>query len=63
MAYTTTLVTLNMVSNVAGVGDICTDGCCRYGNYDGGASQTIHNGEYAKVPTGMAFTVTYANVQ
>ena len=63
VAYTTTLVTLNMVSNVAGVETSAPTGAAGTVNYDGGASQTIHNGEYAKVPTGMAFTVTYANVQ
>ena len=62
VAYTTTLVTLNMVSNVAGVETSAPTGAAGTVNYDGGASQTIHNGEYAKVPTGMAFTVTYANV-
>ena len=63
VAYTTTLVTLNMVSNVAGVETSAPTGAAGTVSYDGGASQTIHNGEYAKVPTGMAFTVTYANVQ
>ena len=63
VAYTTTLVTLNMVSNVAGVETSAPTGAAGTVNYDGGASQTIHNGEYAKVPTGMAFTVTYANVE
>ena len=63
VSYTTTLVTLNMVSNVAGVETSAPTGAAGTVNYDGGASQTIHNGEYAKVPTGMAFTVTYANVQ
>jgi uncharacterized protein (TIGR02145 family) len=63
VAYTTTLVTLNMVSNVAGVETSAPTGAAGTVNYDGGASQTINNGEYAKVPTGMAFTVTYANVQ
>ena len=63
VAYTTTLVTLNMVSNVAGVETSAPTGAAGTVSYDGGASQTIHNGEYAKVPTGMAFTVTYSNVQ
>ena len=62
VAYTTTLVTLNMVSNVAGVETSAPTGAAGTVSYQGGASQTIHNGEYAKVPTGMAFTVTYANV-
>lgn len=62
VAYTTTLVTLDMVSNVAGVETSAPTGASGTVSYDGGASQTIHNGEYAKVPTGMAFTVTYANV-
>ena len=62
VAYTTTLVTLNMVSNVAGVETSAPTGAAGTVSYDGGASQTIHNGEYAKVPTGTAFTVTYANV-
>ena len=62
VAYSTTLVTLNMVSNVAGVETSAPTGAAGTVSYDGGASQTIHNGEYAKVPTGTAFTVTYAAV-
>jgi hypothetical protein len=48
VAYTTTLVTLNMVSNVAGVETSAPTGAAGTVNYDGGASQTIHNGEYAR---------------
>ena len=62
VSYSTTLVTLNMVSNVAGVETSAPTGAAGTVSYQGGASQTIHNGEYAKVPTGTAFTVTYAAV-
>ena len=62
VAYSTTLVTLNMVSNVAGVETSAPAGAAGTVSYQGGTDQTIHNGEYAKVPTGTAFTVTYASV-
>ena len=62
VAYTTTLVTLNMVSNVAGVETSAPTGAQGTVSYSGGADQTITNGQYAKVPTGTAFTVTYAAV-
>ena len=62
VAYTTTLVTLNMVSNVAGVETSAPTGAQGTVSYSGGADQTIANGQVAKVPTGTAFTVTYAAV-
>ena len=62
VAYSTTLVTLNMVSNVAGVETSAPTGAQGTVSYSGGTDQTIANGQYAKVPTGTAFTVTYAAV-
>ena len=62
VAYTTTLVALNMVSNVAGVETSAPTGAAGTVSYSGGADQTIGNGQVAKVPTGTAFTVTYASV-
>ena len=62
VAYSTTLVTLNMVSNVAGVETSAPTGAAGTVSYQGGTDQTIHNGEYAKVPTGMSFEVTYVSV-
>ncbi len=62
VAYSTTLVTLNMVSNVAGVETSAPTGAAGTVSYTGGTDQTIANGQFAKVPTGTAFTVTYAAV-
>jgi len=62
VAYTTTLVTLNMVSDVAGVETSAPTGARGTVSYTGGTDQTIANGEFAKVPTGTAFTVTYVAV-
>jgi len=62
VAYTTTLVTLNMVSDVAGVETSAPTGARGTVSYSGGTDQTIANGEFAKVPTGTAFTVTYVPV-
>lgn len=62
VAYSTTLVTLNMVSNVAGVETSAPTGAQGTVSYSGGTDQTIANGQVAKVPTGTAFTVTYAAV-
>ena len=62
VAYTTTLVTLNMVSDVAGVETSAPTGARGTVSYTGGTDQTIANGEFAKVPTGTAFTVTYVPV-
>ena len=63
VAYSTTLVTLNMVSDVAGVETSAPTGARGTVSYTGGTDQTIANGEFAKVPTGTAFTVTYVAVQ
>ena len=62
VAYTTTLVTLNMVSDVAGVETSAPTGARGTVSYTGGTDQTIANGEFAKVPTGTQFTVTYVAV-
>ena len=62
VAYTTTLVTLNMVSDVAGVETSAPTGARGTVSYTGGTDQTIANGEFAKVPTGTAFAVTYVAV-
>ena len=62
VAYTTTLVTLNMVSDVAGVETSAPTGARGTVSYSGGTDQTIANGEFAKVPTGTQFTVTYVAV-
>ena len=62
VAYSTTLVTLNMVSDVAGVETSAPTGARGTVSYTGGTDQTIANGEFAKVPTGTAFTVTYVAV-
>ena len=62
VAYTTTLVTLNMVSDVAGVETSAPTGARGTVSYTGGTDQTIANGEYAKVPTGTQFAVTYVAV-
>ena len=62
VAYSTTLVALNMVSNVAGVETSAPTGAAGTVSYSGGTDQTITNGQVAKVPTGTAFTITYAAV-
>ena len=62
VAYSTTLVTLNMVSDVAGVETSAPTGARGTVSYTGGTDQTIANGEFAKVPTGTAFEVTYVAV-
>ena len=62
VAYSTTLVTLNMVSDVAGVETSAPTGARGTVSYTGGTDQTIANGEFAKVPTGTAFAVTYVSV-
>jgi len=62
VAYSTTLVALNMVSNVAGVETSAPTGAAGIVSYSGGTDQTITNGQVAKVPTGTAFTITYAAV-
>ena len=62
VAYSTTLVTLNMVSDVAGVETSAPTGARGTVSYTGGTDQTIANGEFAKVPTGTAFTVAYVAV-
>ena len=62
VAYSTTLVALNMVSNVAGVETSAPTGAAGTVIYSGGTDQTITNGQVAKVPTGTAFTITYAAV-
>ena len=62
VAYSTTLVALNMVSNVAGVETSAPTGAAGTVSYSGGTDQTITNGQVAKVPTGTAFIITYAAV-
>jgi hypothetical protein len=62
VAYSTTLVAVNMVSNIAGIETSAPTGAQATVSYDGGIDQTIHNGEFAKVPTGTAFSVSYANI-
>ena len=62
VAYSTTLVTLNMVSDVAGVETSAPTGARGTVSYTGGTDQTIANGEFAKVPTGTTFAVTYVAV-
>ena len=62
VAYSTTLVTLNMVSDVAGIETSAPTGARGTVSYTGGTDQTIANGEFAKVPTGTAFTVAYVAV-
>ena len=62
IAYQTTLVMPNMVSNVAGVETAAPAGAAATVTYQGGEAQTVRNGEYAKVPTGSAFDITYVAV-
>ena len=62
IAYQTTLVMPNMVSNVAGVETSAPAGAAATVTYQGGAAQTVRNGEYAKVPTGTAFDIAYVAV-
>ena len=62
VAYQTTLVMPNMVSNVAGVETSAPAGAAATVTYQGGEAQTVRNGEYAKVPTGSAFDITYVAV-
>ena len=62
VAYQTTLVMPNMVSNVAGVETAAPAGAAATVTYQGGDAQTVRNGEYAKVPTGSAFDITYVAV-
>ena len=62
VAYQTTLVMPNMVSNVAGVETSAPAGAAATVTYQGGEAQTVRNGEYAKVPTGSAFDIAYVPV-
>ena len=62
VAYTTTLVSVNMVSVIAGIETTAPTGSQATVSYSGGTDQVIQNGTFAKVPTGTAFTVVYDDV-
>ena len=61
--YLTTVISVNMVSNVAGVEGASPQGSQATVSYQGGTDQVLTaNNQTAKVPTGTAYTVTYAAV-
>ena len=62
VAYTTTLVSVNMVSVIAGIETTAPTGSQATVSYSGGTDQVIQNGTFAKIPTGTAFTVVYDDV-
>ena len=62
-AYQTTIVSVNMVGETSGVEGAAPTGAQATVSYQGGADQVLtSNAQTAKVPTGTAFTVTYAAV-
>ena len=62
-AYETTIVSINMVGENGGVEGAAPQGAQATVSYQGGTDQVLtDNTQTAKVPTGTAFTVTYANV-
>ena len=63
VAYSTTLVAVNMVSSTAGVEGAAPQDAEATVSYQGGTGQTIKNGQFAKVPTGTAFTITYGTAE
>ena len=62
-AYETTVVSVNMVGENGGVEGAAPTGAQATVSYQGGTDQVLtSNNQTANVPTGTAFTVTYANV-
>ena len=62
-AYETTIISVNMAGENGGVEGAAPQGAQATVSYQGGTDQVLtDNTQTAKVPTGTAFTVTYANV-
>jgi uncharacterized protein (TIGR02145 family) len=62
-AYETTIISINMVGENGGVEGAAPQGAQATVSYQGGTDQVLtSNNQTANVPTGTAFTITYANV-
>ena len=62
-AYETTVISINMVGENSGVEGAAPAGAQATVRYQGGTDQVLtSNSQTANVPTGTAFTITYADV-